>query len=229
MPLKQNIIKSSIYSAFAAASYLIRIDARENGNEYFGGILGGSLKYGLRTAFVNMVYPDNKLDTVIKFNNEIIFKSQVGAANNLAYEICNNNEICSNNVPTNVAFATFVETTEGIVSSMLKGAPVTVKDTIIGLSAGAIGGMLGNYVYAKNIDIIHQTYDSLEDFISYPMYLPNNIITDPLSIVNDFVNELPYGQEIASACLYPFVLIDMAYNEASSYVGKSLSYSHTEL
>lgn len=209
-PLKQNIIKSSIYSAFAGASYLIRTDAREDGHEYFGGILGGAIKYGLRTVFINSIYPDKELDTTIKFNNEIIFKSIVGSTNNVAYETCNNNEICSNHTPSNLAFATFTETAEVVGTSILKG-DLTVKDTFIGAFGGILGGSLANYVYVPNIDKIHQAYDTLEDNIialnSYKESL-DTISKDPLSLVNDLVNSAPHGKEIANIALSPFVFLD---------------------
>lgn len=136
--------------AFSVPTYYLRSAAREEGHEYTGAMFGGAFKYGSRDIYKN------------GFMEGVEIKTALGGVNNLAYEACNNNDLCSNDVGVNIAFTMGVEGSEALILSAYQGG-----DIVHGVQSGLLGGLISaigaNYLYANSIDTIHQMVDHVYD------------------------------------------------------------------
>ena len=143
------------YTVGAIPGYLIRIDARENDHQNIGGFMGGSTKYIVRSILNNDVA-------------DLKFKGALGGLNNLAYELCKDNEQCSGNILNTTIASVAIEAGESLVKSSAQSGKIgdITYGTTIGAFAGLVGASFANFVYAPNIENIHELVDSFYGYSS---------------------------------------------------------------
>ena len=134
------IVATTATSTLAAfIAYFLRTEARNDGHEYIGGYFGGIAKYA------------------IKGNSQLV-NLAVGGPNNLAYELCNNNEQCNNDVPTNIITTIATETLDELAQAALKGNSL-LEGTAVGAIAGIIVALDAHLIYGNSIQSVHNFVD----------------------------------------------------------------------
>lgn len=138
----------------AVPAYYLRVAAREEGHEYYGGMAAGAFKYIYREIYKNIFGAQRDVVEGIEI------KALLGALNNLGYEVCANYDICSDNIGNNVAFTMSVEGIESMMLAVYQGVDV-VRESQVGTMSGFIYAINANYLYDNSIDTIHQMVDHM--------------------------------------------------------------------
>jgi len=164
------IAEATAISALACStSYYFRIIARNDGHEYVGGYAAGLTKYALK----------GKLPLV---------NLAIGGPNNLAYELCNNNEKCSKEVAVNIAMTVITEALDGLAQAALTG-----KDPLTGAIGGAIiGATLSldtHFLYANSIKHIHNFVDYFYVAFNHSEHIIDFINKTPINGFDDIYNQ----------------------------------------
>jgi hypothetical protein len=151
-------VNTLAYTLGAFPSYMIRTYARDYGEEYKGGFIGGAFKYVFREIFAIEIGLKNSLP------KDILSKAIVGAANNFEYEVCNNIKECNEDINTNIVATIGIEAFEGYYTANVDNVSQNVQ---IGATAGLIASLLGHFAYSPSIYYARRTYDLLEDITEY--------------------------------------------------------------